>query len=308
MKNRIFKIAAIFIALTLVLSFLVSCAAGSMEKADDYYVNESAPSLKEDGFNVSANGGSLPSLMEGDYERKIIKTANVTAETKEFDDAIAYLEDLCIAQGGYIESSSIRGRSINSKYSYRYANYTIRIPAEKLDIFTSELGDTLNIISSSSNANEVTSTYYDIKSRIEVLELQKESLQQMYDNYTDYKDIDSLLNLQDKLFDVIAEIESYQTQIKLYDDQVSYSTLHLNINEVIDYTEDTQDDNFFQRLGKSFVGGWEVFLDIMSGISVGIAYILPELVIITVVLTLVLILTRKKRKEKKSKKNEQESK
>lgn len=308
MKNRIFKITAIFIALTLVLSFFVSCAAGSKEAADDYYVNESSPSLKDDGFIGSANGGSLPSLEAGDYERKIIKTANVTAETKEFDNAIAYLEGLCAAQGGYVESSSIRGRSINSKYSYRYANYTIRIPAENLDIFTSELGDTLNIISSSSNANEVTSTYYDIKSRIEVLELQKESLQQMYDNYTDYKDIDSLLNLQDKLFDVIAEIESYQTQIKLYDDQVAYSTLHLNINEVIDYTEDTQDDNFFQRLGKAFVGGWDVFLDIMSGISVGIAYILPELVIGGIILALVLFLTRKKRQAKRAKKNEEKNK
>jgi hypothetical protein len=290
----------------MVIVLFASCAAGKAEADDYYYVENSMPSVeKGEGFDNVAGSGSLPSLMNGEYERKIIKTANVSAETKEFDEAIAYIESLCTSKGGYIESSSVRGSSINSRYNYRYANYTIRIPAENLDSFTSELGNTLNIVNSSSNANEVTSAYYDIKSRIEVLELQKASLQEMYDNYTDYKDIDSLLNLQDKLFDVIAEIEAYQTQIKLYDDQVAYSTMHLNISEVVDYTENPEEDTFFTRLGKAFVGGWETFVDIVSGLSVGIAYILPELVIAAVVVTLILVLTRNKRKAKKEKKNEE---
>ena len=304
MKKTILKIFTLSLIAILMLSILIGCAAAGKETANDAYISESAPS-KGEGFENTATSGSLPSLISGEYERKIIKTANVSAETKEFDSAISYLENLCKIKGAYIESSSVRGRSINSKYSYRYANYTIRIPAENLDSFTNELGGTLNITNSSSNANEVTSTYYDIKSRIEVLELQKASLQEMYDNFTDYKDIDSLLSLQDKLFDVIAEIEAYQTQIKLYDDQVSYSTLYLNISEVIDYTEDPIDDNFFTRLGKAFVGGWETFVDIISGISVGIAYILPELVIGGIILALVLFLTRKKRQAKRAKKTEE---
>lgn len=304
MKKTVLKILTLSLIAIFMLSLFASCAGAAKESVNDYYVGESAPS-KGEGFDSSSAAGSLPSLMNGEYERKIIKTANVSAETKEFDSAIAYLEALCDSVGGYIESSSVRGKSINSKYNYRYANYTIRIPAEQLDSFTSELGGTLNIVSSSSNANEVTSAYYDIKSRIEVLELQKASLQEMYDNYTDYKDIDSLLNLQDKLFDVIAEIEAYQTQIKLYDDQVSYSTLHLYINEVVDYTETDEEDSFFTRLGGAFVGGWKTFVEIVSGISVGIAYILPELVIAAIIVTLILILTKNKRRAKKAKKNQE---
>ena len=308
MKKNVLKIFVLSLIVILTLSLLASCAGAAKESvSNDYYVSESAPS-KGDGFDSSSATGSIPSMMNGQYERKIIKTANVSAETKEFDSSIAYLESLCQSMGGYIESSSVRGRSINSKYNYRYANYTIRIPAEKLDSFTSELGGTLNIVNSSSNASEVTSIYYDIKSRIEVLELQKSSLQEMYDNYTDYKDINALLNLQDKLFDVIAEIEAYQTQIKLYDDQVAYSTLQLYINEVVDYTEDADEETFLKRLGDAFVGGWKTFVEIVSGISVGIAYILPELVISAIVITLILVLTRKKRQEKRAKKNEAKNK
>ena len=304
MKTKALRLFILLISAFLIISSFASCGSAAKESVNDYYVGESSPSIKDEGFNTSATGGSFPTL-NGEYERKIIKTANISAETKEFDEAIAYVDSLCANVGGYIESSSVRGKSLNSKYSYRYANYTIRIPAEKLDTFTSELGNTLNIISSSSNADEVTSTYYDIKSRIEVLELQKASLQEMYDNYTDYKDIDSLMSLQDKLFDVIAEIESYQTRIKLYDDQVAYSTVILNISEVVDYTEDTEDDTFFQKLGNAFVDGWGVFLNILSGLSVGIAYILPELVIAAIVVTLILVLTRKKRQAKRAKKDEE---
>lgn len=302
MKKRLTKVLLLTLASALLLSLLVSCAAGSKAENDmGYWVGETE--TKGDGFSSDVNSGSAPSL-GSEYERKIIKTANISAETKEFDKAMDYVDSLCTSIGGYVESSTVRGQSLNSKYSYRYANYTIRIPAESLDSFTAAIGGTLNVVSSSSNANEVTSAYYDIKSRLEVLELQKQSLQEMYDNYTDYKDIDSLLELQDKLFDVIAEIESYQTQIKLYDDQVAYSTVHLNISEVVDYTENKEDDTFFQKLGDAFVGGWDVFLDILSGISVALAFILPELVIGAVVVTVVLILTRKRRLEKKKAKLE----
>lgn len=307
MKKSILRIFVLTLAAIMTLALLASCGARK-EAANDYYVENSMPSVeKGEGFDNSSASGSLPSL-DGEYERKIIKTANVSAETKEFDNAIAYLEALCNAKGAYIESSSVRGNSINSKHNYRYANYTIRIPAEKLDAFTSELGGTLNIVSSSSNASEVTSTYYDIKSRIEVLELQKASLQEMYDNFTDYKDINSLLSLQDKLFDVIAEIEAYQTQIKLYDDQVAYSTLYLYVNEVVDYTENTENDSFFKKLGDALVGGWNVFLDILSGISIALAYIIPELVIGGIILALILFLTRKKRQARRARRNEEKNK
>lgn len=299
MKRKITKITLLTLIAILIITFFASCGSAKNESSRDYYVGES----KEDGFDSDV-GGAVPSL-GSEYERKIIKTANISAETKEFNKAITLVENLCNQVGGYIESSSVKGQGLNSNLNYRYANYTLRIPAENLENFTNGIGGTLNVISSSSNANEVTSTYYDIKSRIEVLELQKASLQEMYDNYTDYKDINYLMQLQDKLFDVIAEIESYQTQIKIYDDKVAYSTVYLNISEVVDYTENKKDDTFIQKLGDAFAGGWDVFLSILSGIFVVFAFILPELVIGAVILTVVILLTRKKRRNKKKAKDEE---
>lgn len=295
MKKRI-----IISLLCLALAFVLVAAFASCEASSDKgYMGESMNSAAP-GSNGDVKleiGDSQIDKGEGEYERKIIKTANVSSETKDFDGAIAKLEALLSEANAYVESSSVRGVGYNVDKHGRSASYTIRVPADKFDALNSGLGNILNITSSSSNADEVTSKYYDIKSRIEVLELQKESLQKMYDNYTDYSDVNSLISLQDKLFSVIEEIEAYETQLRLYDDKISYSTVNLSINEVVDYTENKENDTFWQKLGTSFSDGFETFLEIMTGIVTVIAFILPELVVLGIVITLIIVISKKKKKK-----------
>lgn len=299
MKKRI-----IVSLLCLVLAFsLIAVFASCEASSDKDYMNESMDAGNSGlGEDIKLElGDSQISTEEGEYERKIIKTANIHSETKDFDGAIEKLEKLLKDANAYVESSSVSGVGYNVDKHGRHASYTIRVPASKFDALNTGLGNILNITSSSSNADEVTSRYYDIKSRIEVLELQKESLQKMYDNYTDYSDVNSLISLQDKLFSVIEEIEAYETQLRIYDDKISYSTVNLSINEVVDYTENKENDTFWQKLGTSFSDGWETFLEIMTGIVTVIAFILPELVIFGIAITLIVVISKKKKKNKKSK-------
>ena len=302
MKKRIFiSLLCVFLAITLI-SVFASCDA----KSDA--MNESAmggaPEPGED-IKLELDGSQIDSE-SGEYERKIIKTADISSETKNFDKALEKVDDLCKQYNAYIESSTIGGVSYGSEGGSRNARFTIRVPAEKFDTLNEDIDSILNVTSSSSNADEITSQYYDIKSRIEVLELQKESLQKMYDNYTDYSDVNSLISLQDKLFSVIEEIEAYETQIRLYDSKVAYSTINLSIREVVEYTENTEDDPFFKKLGRSFSDGWEVFLDILVGIITIVAFLLPELIVAGGIITLAVILS-KKRKRRKADKRESTS-
>lgn len=232
----------------------------------------------KDDIDLELNGSNVNGD-DGEYERKIIKVANISAETTKFDESIKQLEALCKSAGGYIESSSVSGISIgyDGSANRRHASYTLRIPAEKFDEFNEGVNSMLNVTRSNSNADEVTNQYYDIESRIKVLELQKESLQEMYDNFTDYKDIDTLLYLQDQLYDVIAEIESYKTQLKLYDNKVAYSTVHLDINEVVEYTEIEEETPFHQELLEAFLGGCEVSLMLLQGLLIVLAAVTPVL-------------------------------
>ena len=287
MKRRILTVifcAAVVIAC--ILSF-ASCDAGSKGNgfAGDY---ESAPSIKDDSY-LDVDLGSGLEGGESEYERKIIKTANISAQATDFDETIKMIDQLCNDLGGYIESSSVTGKSLTSTGTYRYASYTIRIPAESFDGFSEGIGGIVNVTSSSSSSDEVTSTYYDIKSRIEVLEMQKESLQKLYQEYTEYGNIGYLIELQDKLYDVIAEIEAYETQIRLYDNKVAYSTVHLNISEVKEYTEEDE-ATFGESLSGAFVGGWNAFLTVCEGLLIAFVACLPFTVFFAVVAALIVFI------------------
>lgn len=281
-------------ALMLVLAF-ASCDS----KGGDNYAGESAPSIKDDSYLDVDLGSGLEN--DSEYERKIIKTANISAQATDFDEAITMIEQLCTDLGGYIESSSVSGKSLTSKGTYRYANYTLRIPAQSFDGFSEGIGGIVNVTSSSSSSDEVTSTYYDIKSRIEVLEMQKESLQKLYDEYTEYGNIDYLLELQDKLYEVISEIESYETQIRLYDSKVAYSTVYLNISEVKEYTEEDE-ETFGEALFGALTGGWDFFLTICQGILIVFVACLPFTVfcgVVSAVIVIICVSSAKKKRKKK---------
>ena len=305
-----FKISALCLILTVIVTLsFVSCASNNKADFDNSYVGsapEMAPEVsdKVESGSISVNvGTSLEG--SGEYERKIIKTANISAQTLEFDESLKLVMELCQSLGGYIESSSVSGNGINSRGGSRYASYTIRIPAEKLDSFDGGLGEILKVTSSSSNSNEVTSTYYDIKSRIDVLKMQKESLTKLYEQYTDYGNVNYLIELQDKLYDVIAEIEAYETQIRLYDSKIAYSTVYLNIQEVKEYVEVSE--TFGEEILEAFSDGWDAFVEFCSFIAIAFVTCLP-FIITGGVMTTAIILTVKVNKKRKAAKKQRENK
>ena len=314
------RFLAATLSIILILLCISSCSTSKLSEDSFSSYPDFAPEA-DDSIDLEINNslankeeseGAQNNSSEGEYERKIIRTANIHAETKKFDESLKAIELLCEKEGGYIEKSSQSGVSIkaNGQSSGRQASYTIRIPAESFDTFNSELGGMLNVTSSSSYTSEVTSQYYDIQSRIEVLELQKASLQEMYNNYTDYKDVDSLLRLQDQLYSVIEEIESYKTRLNIYDSKIAYSTLNLTVTEVIEYTVVEEEKDFFTELKDAFLDGCEFALDLLKWIAIAIAAATPVLIPIAVIVVIIgavvlvivkVIISIKKRKAAKKK-------
>lgn len=99
------------------------------------------------GFTTSAAGnaeldtGDNSSL--SDYAAKIIYSANISAETTKFDEAVARIEAMVTDYQGFVESSNVYG---NTRYNDdgtttvvdRHASYALRIPADKFEQFMSE--------------------------------------------------------------------------------------------------------------------------------------------------------------------------
>ena len=205
------SILAILIAALLVLTVFTGCAANSkMAPADPASMDSSyydstqeaaaaetpmeAPAEPEEEFaydtvaTTEAGSGAAetpePDDSVADYTAKIIYTASVSIETTEFDKAVAALESQVQKIGGFVESSNVTGDTqYNSDGTTsivnRWAYYTVRIPCEQFEAFLHETEGFGNVISTSRDAQNVTSAYTDYEARLSSLNTQEERLLDM---------------------------------------------------------------------------------------------------------------------------------
>ena len=260
-KNLTLRILTLTVALLLAVLALASCSAGSsLDSAPNMPPADNSTAGGMEGGNAD---GTLTGGLNGDYDRKIIRTVTMTCETKAYDDAVTVIMTALNTHGGYVEASNTTGTGYDDvKHSERRATYTLRVPAEKLDTFLEALrtDEGIRILSQNATSSEITATYYDTVSRLETLKAEKASLTAMLEGFTDYKDISNMLKVQERLYNVIEEIEALQTKLNLYDGQVAMSTVHLTLREVIVYTEVVDPDpTFGQRVKEAFVESWTDF-------------------------------------------------
>ena len=160
-KNSTIRILALAVALLMALMTLVSCSA------EDNYAESVSPSVDSadretaGGMEGGSTDGTVGSL-NGDYERKIIRTVTMSCETKAYDDAITLIMTTLQTYGGYVETSETTGTGYeNTRNPGRRASYTLRVPAEKLDAFLETLrtDEGIRILSQNSTSNEITAAF-----------------------------------------------------------------------------------------------------------------------------------------------------
>ena len=301
-KNLTTRILALAVALLLSVLTLASCDAGS--SLDSAPNMPPADNSTAGGMEGGDGAGSIVNGQPTD-DRKIIRTVTMTCETKAYDDAVTLIMDTLNAHGGYVEASNVTGTGYeNVKNSARRASYTLRVPAEKLDAFleTLRVNEGIRILSQNATSDEITATYYDTVSRLETLKAEKASLTAMLEGFTDYKDISNMLKVQERLYDVIEEIEALQTKLNLYDGHVAMSTVKLSLNEVIVYTEVVEPDpTFGERIGEAFRESWADFGEGCQDFAVWFVEAFPTLLVLVVIHggIFLIIYTAVKRSQKK---------
>ena len=319
-KKNAFRIIGSWLLILVMLCSLISCAAQSesdgmngaydndvsYDKAEDSMGSGSllpevapmpeaspAPGAKPTEPGSAGSAGESTEAPSDEYTTKIIRTVTQRAQTKAFDAAITGIEALVPQYGGYVESSYVHGTGYNGTKGSRSAEYTIRIPAERLDAFLSEAG-TLYVVSyNNATVSNVTSQYYDIVTRLETLRAEQESLENML---KEAKDISTMLQIKDYLYQVIYEIESYETQLKLLDSRVFYSTLRLNIEEVGEYNAEVE-QSWGERLAAAFKQSWVAFGRGFQGFTVFFVAAFPTLLVLGAIAAVVIVIVVKVNKK-----------
>ena len=301
MKNKLFRLVLVVLILLPALC-LASCSKSNEALGGAFDVDSSVPKNESPEIGMT-NDKLTSSSPEADIiaERKIIKTYDINAETKEFDTTIASLEALVAQYGGYVESNSVTNRNYNSKMA-RYASYKFRIPAENADAFINSLGNTLNVTRNNSYVQDVSESYYSIEATMEELQIERDSLLAMMQSINTQEDYNFWLTLQTRLSEVRQQIARYQAQLNNYDSRIEYSTVSLYVNEVVTYTPD-EEESFGTRIANAFSAGLTEFGEFATDFVVWCAEALPFLVLFGIVLFVVCVISRRVRAKRKAKKN-----
>ena len=247
---------------------------------DSYYAEE--PVDAEMG--ETANGAEAPEVNESaTSQRKLIKTVDLSVETKDYDNLMVSLEKQIEELGGYIESLGAYNGSYYSGRTNRSANITARIPADKLDGFVKQIGEEANVVDRNESVQDVTLQYVDLDSHARMLEEEQERLLELLENAETVEDI---ITIESRLSEVKYQLESMKSQLRTYDNKVTYSTVHIYIDEVKDLTpvvEQTADERIAEGFAESLRDIGEGFKEFFIGFVINIPYIIVWAVIIAVI-------------------------
>ena len=302
----------LFLTAALLTSLLSGCGAsrnGYAEMESNFKVMETAAETpmaaavpeyamtEEMAFDAGA-GGYEPMPEVQSPSRKLIKTVYMSIETKTFDDLMNAVYAKVSAAGGYIENSNLYKPSMeNNSYARRSANLCIRVPSDRLDTFVNDVEGCGNVTNKSENVQDVTLNYTDVESHKKSLEIERDRLNELIAEATD---VDAIIALETRLSEIRYQLDSYESQLRTYDNQVDYSTVSLDVQEVIDYTPQEKVP-VWERIKTGFADTIKGLGEFFQNLFVGIIVYSPVLAILAIIVVLIVLLVKKIRNRKQQK-------
>ncbi len=288
----------------------VEAPQAAAEEFEFFSFDESAVSA--DAMEMGEAKLSTSSSANASQPRKIVRNAELSLETMEYEPSLERIPALAEQAGGYVESSSSDGISLyernNSYPSRRSASFTVRVPAENLDSFMASLAGEFNLLNKSESSADISDRYYDTQAHLSNLQIQEKRLLELLEKAGKLAD---LLEIEKELADVRYQIETLTAAMKRMDSQVSYSSVNIFLQEVVEYQEITAPPRTFgDRLGETFKDSWHNFLNICENLLFGAIYLAPLLLMLAAVLAVVLLIIRmavRRRKAIKSQSRTDES-
>ena len=290
--------AAAMLAVWMVLA-LAGCGASTGAAAGA--TASGAMAASAGGYGMS-NGTAMPAAVEeaaetdageaGDsgtiQERKMIHRAELELETTDFDQAVADLADLTERMGGYYESSTVADRGSD----YRWANYTIRVPADQYSAFLDQAGTLCHETWRNTTQDDVSEAYYDVQGRLTTQRVKLERLQALLEQAENMEDI---ITIESAISETQESIDRLSGSLQHYDSMVDYATVYITLNEVYQLSTVQQTPaGFAQRLGNAFAGGWRGFLTGMESLVVALAYGWMWILLLAVIVAVVIRLGRRR--------------
>ena len=308
MKRK--KSILMLLAVVLTLLFAFSCGS-KKESAIDGYAGggESDKALSEAPAMMEAPSPTVaPAPPAGDTagrtttvpeptvkKRKIIKTAEITIEVKDFHDSLNSIREILKEVAPREEDGSIADTTESkSESGTTSGTVSIRINPDKFDLLVDKLLAIGDVQYQRISGEDVTKEYYDLQARLNSkLEMEKRLLQLLA---TRTNSVADLLEVERELGRVREEIESIQGTLRYYDDLVGMSTVNLTLQEPESVVSGA--GGFWGPIKEAIQKSFEVFGKSIAALIIFIMGALPWAIVAYVIFIIVRKIVRKRRAAK----------
>lgn len=307
MKKKLFALCTVLLLLSL------TACGGSSKGGSDNRTSQTASSANADynGFSMTASDAwDMPEAPEPEWaaadeapldtiysgvpeNAKIIYTADMNLETKEFDQASQTLTAVVTELGGYFES-----RSLSQGGRYRSIDCVVRIPAENFLTFLDRAGEAAHVTYRHEYSDDVSEVYYDQEARLTTQRTKLARLQELLSQAEDMADI---ITIESAISETELQIEYLTGSLRKYDSLINYSTVNLSLYEVYRLSTDEEVPlTFGQRFASAFLVGFQNGLAALDDLVISIARNWLTLLIWAAVIVAVIVLVRRHNRKKKA--------
>lgn len=278
--------------------FFNSCSqSNTMESTADAAVAELSTDYSDNPNAVMASKGleataadvattQAPEAINPVVNKKIIRTGNISIESKDVKASKKTLDGLLKNVQGYYESETV-----NNAKAYTSFDLVVRVPSNKLDELLANLENgTDKITEKNLRAEDVSAQYYDTESRLKSKRAYLERYQQMVSSAKSVKD---LLEIQEQIRMLQEEIDASEGVLRNLSGQVNYSTLTIHLFEE-NANLPMGSNSFWTRVKDSFAFGW----DLIENLTIGIIGLWPLLIVAVLVVYVIRSIRRRKRSKR----------
>ena len=197
-----------------------------------------------------------------DWDKKIIKSATLNFEIKNYNNFYKSIRERVTQLGGYVAQE----QQLETEYKIENT-LTIKIPVDQFDNALTQVTTGVEKVNDKRITSEdVTGEVVDTKSRIEA----KRQIRFRYlDLLKQAKNMEEILNVQSEINGIQEEIETASGRVNYLIHSSAYSTINLTFYEVLNATAKNNDKpSFASRMSTAFGTGWswvgELFVGLIS--------------------------------------------
>lgn len=269
------KITIIWCGIALLI---VSCNNGSKEKNNE--LSNDVAAIKQDykSKDISANGNVSFAVTDSagannemllqsgapksipDWNKKIIKTANLEIELKDYKVFDTYIHQNTKNYGAYIATEQQYETELSLSNSI-----AIKVPVEKFEQMVNDIaGKGDKVLTKQIASEDVTGEFVDTKARIET----RKMLRNKYNEFMNRaKNMEEALAVQSEINSITEEIESASGRVQYINAEAAYSTINLKYTQPFAGAKPaTEDNGFFAKAGYAFKQGWSFIVSALVAI------------------------------------------